>query len=139
MAVVVDYFVYSALFSSDMGIQIKILPTSYATIQALFVGLFIPIISSIVPIQRVMAKNISDSISTNRSQNKGSIITIIQNSSFNKAPYLLIGVILVIYGASIYVFLPLALISSNFGLLLLVFFGILMGMIFGLTIFVSNF
>jgi len=51
----------------------------------------------------------------------------------------LIGVILVIYGASIYIFLPLALISSNFGLLLLVFFGILMGMIFGLTIFVSNF
>jgi hypothetical protein len=67
MAVVVDYFVYSALFSSDMGIQVKIIPTSYATIQALFVGLFIPIISSIVPIQRVMAKNISDSISTNRS------------------------------------------------------------------------
>jgi len=51
----------------------------------------------------------------------------------------LIGVILVLYGASIYIFLPLALISSDFGLLLLVFFGILMGMIFGLTIFVSNF
>jgi hypothetical protein len=86
-----------------------------------------------------MAKNISDSISTSRSQTKGSIVTIIQNSSFDKAPYLLIGIILFIYGASIYVFLPLALISSNFGLLLLVFFGILMGMIFGLTIFVSNF
>lgn len=92
-----------------------------------------------MPIQRVMAKNISDSISTSRSQTKGSIVTIIQNSSFDKAPYLLIGIILFIYGASIYVFLPLALISSNFGLLLLVFFGILMGMIFGLTIFVSNF
>lgn len=44
-----------------------------------------------------------------------------------------------LYGASIYILLPLALISSDFGLLLLVFFGILMGMIFGLTIFVSNF
>ena len=139
MAILVDYFVYRTLFSSDMGIQIKIIPDSYATLQAVFVGLFIPIVSSIVPIQRVMAKNISDSISTSRSQTKGSIVTIIQNSSFDKAPYLLIGIILFIYGASIYVFLPLALISSNFGLLLLVFFGILMGMIFGLTIFVSNF
>lgn len=102
-------------------------------------GLFIPLVSSIVPIQRILAKNISDSISANRSQSKGSIVTMIESANLDKVPFLVIGVILVLYGVSIYIFLPLSLISSNFGLLLLVFFGILVGMIFGLTIFVSNF
>ena len=64
---------------------------------------------------------------------------MIESANLDKVPFLVIGVILVLYGVSIYIFLPLALISSNFGLLLLVFFGILVGMIFGLTIFVSNF
>lgn len=50
MAIVVDYIVYHILFSTDMGIQVKIIPDSYATIQAFFVGLFIPLVSSIVPI-----------------------------------------------------------------------------------------
>jgi len=64
---------------------------------------------------------------------------MIESANLDKVPFLVIGVILVLYGVSIYIFLPLSLISSNFGLLLLVFFGILVGMIFGLTIFVSNF
>jgi NADH:ubiquinone oxidoreductase subunit 3 (subunit A) len=64
---------------------------------------------------------------------------MIENSNLDKVPFLIIGLILVVYGASIYILLPLSLISSDFGLLLLVFFGILIGMIFGLTLFVSNF
>lgn len=66
-------------------------------------------------------------------------MNMIENSNLDKVPFLIIGLILVVYGASIYILLPLSLISSDFGLLLLVFFGILIGMIFGLTLFVSNF
>jgi hypothetical protein len=66
-------------------------------------------------------------------------VNMIENSNLDKVPFLIIGLILVVYGASIYILLPLSLISSDFGLLLLVFFGILIGMIFGLTLFVSNF
>jgi len=50
VAILINYFIYSSLFSSDMGIQVKIIPDTYATIQAVFVGLFIPLVSSIVPI-----------------------------------------------------------------------------------------
>lgn len=62
-----------------------------------------------------------------------------KDSKLYMVPYLAIGTLLVMYGASIYILLPLSLISANFGLLLLVFFGIMDGMIFGLTLFVSNF
>lgn len=41
---------YSALFTDDMGIQNNPLPSTFAIIHALVVGLIIPLVSSIVPI-----------------------------------------------------------------------------------------
>jgi len=32
MAILINYFIYAALFSSDLGIQVKIVPDSYATV-----------------------------------------------------------------------------------------------------------
>jgi uncharacterized protein YqhQ len=88
----------------------------------------------------VLQKNISDSITASRVKNKGTVINMVEkDSKLYMVPYLAIGTLLVLYGASIYILLPLSLISANFGLLLLVFFGIMVGMIFGLTLFVSNF
>ena len=49
-------------------------------------------------------------------------------------PIVLIGTISVIYGMSIYYLLPLALLTMNLTLLLDIFFLILLGMIFGLTL-----
>jgi len=40
----------ASLFSPDMGIVVKPLPSEFAVLQALFVGLLIPTISSIIPI-----------------------------------------------------------------------------------------
>jgi hypothetical protein len=44
------------------------------------------------------------------------------------------GTICVVYGMSIYYLLPMALLSNNYSLMLDVFFAILLGMIFGLTL-----
>lgn len=46
--------------------------------------------------------------------------------------------ITVVYGIGIYYFLPLALLSFNFSLLLRIFFFILLGMLFGLTLLAFN-
>lgn len=57
----------------------------------------------------------------------------------NVLPYLLFGFITVLYGVSIYFLLPYSLLQLNLTLLLGIFFAILLGMIFGLTLISYNF
>ena len=44
----------------------------------------------------------------------------------------------VLFGISIYYFLPLGLLSQNLGMILAIFFAILIGMLLGLTLLVTN-
>ena len=53
--------------------------------------------------------------------------------------YIIFGVIAVTYGLSIYYFLPLAMLSFNFALVLQIFFMILVGMLFGWSLLAFNF
>ena len=53
-------------------------------------------------------------------------------------PYLIFGSIGVLVGTSIFFFLPLSVISFNIGMMLNIFFMILIGMIFGLTLIAFN-
>ena len=48
------------------------------------------------------------------------------------------GSVSVLFGVSIYYFLPLGLLSMNFGMILAIFFAILLGMLAGLTLLVTN-
>jgi hypothetical protein len=52
--------------------------------------------------------------------------------------YIVFGTIAVAYGLSIYYFLPLAMLSFNFALILKIFFFILVGMLFGLSLLAFN-
>lgn len=56
-----------------------------------------------------------------------------------KVPYLVIGLICTLSGVSIYFLMPLAVLTLNLGLLLEIFFLILVGMIFGLSMIALNF
>ena len=60
--------VYKQLFSSDMGVESKPVPSNFAVCQALAVGLIIPLLSSIIPIQSALSKNLNDSLDTQRSK-----------------------------------------------------------------------
>jgi hypothetical protein len=51
-----------------MGIQKTVLPSTYAVVQALIIGLVIPLVSSIAPIKNALSKNLNDSLDTNRSK-----------------------------------------------------------------------
>jgi hypothetical protein len=52
--------------------------------------------------------------------------------------YVIFGVISVLFGMSIYYFLPLALLSFNLSLVLKIFIIILVGMLFGLSMLAFN-
>ena len=56
----------------------------------------------------------------------------------NVIPYILFGSLAVIFGISIYYGLPLAMLKLNFGLILTIFFMILMSLLFGLVLFTVN-
>ena len=52
--------------------------------------------------------------------------------------YIVFGVIGVTFGLGIYYFLPLAMLSFNFALILEIFFAILIGMLYGLSLLAFN-
>ena len=101
-------------------------------------GFVLPIIASIVPIQKVIEKTISESINTSRSKTTGSHVDVSDNGKVDVLPYLAFGVLSVTYGILIFVFLPMALLNFNLGLMLTIFFMILTGMILGLTLLATN-
>lgn len=50
LGLVGNYYLYSFIYTADMGLDISVRPDWYTTVQAVFVGLLIPLLSSIIPI-----------------------------------------------------------------------------------------
>ena len=65
-------------------------------------------------------------------------VKILDKNKQSMGSYIVFGVIAVAYGLSIYYFLPLAMLSFNFALILEIFFLILVGMLFGLSLLAFN-
>ena len=132
------YLIYDMLFSEDLGFVPSIMPGWVAIVEALAIGILIPVFSSIIPIRRALSKNLTDSLNTQRSKQSGVLITFIDNTSKNLVPYVLFGSVSVAFGISVYYFLPLGLLSMNLGMILAIFFAILLGMMAGLTLLATN-
>ena len=132
------YFLYSVLFKSSLGYMPSVLPTLGATLRAVFIGLLIPLLSSIVPIRRVLSADLTEALNTERSKSQGVLIEVVDMKAKNVIPYILFGSLAVIFGISIYYGLPLSMLKLNFGLILTIFFIILMSLLFGLVLFSVN-
>ena len=65
-------------------------------------------------------------------------VEILDSDNQSMSTYIVFGTIAVAYGLSIYYFLPLAMLSFNFALILQIFFFILVGMLFGLSLLAFN-
>ena len=133
------YYLYKIMLDSQMNESLLPIPTLDACIIGLFLGICIPAVSSIIPIRQALSKTLSESLNTDRSKNFGVVIEISKDRRVNVLPYLLFGGITVLYGASIYFLLPMSLLTLNISLILGIFFFILIGMIFGLTLLSYNF
>lgn len=106
-------------------------------------GLLIPILAAIGPVQQALSGNLRDSLDHRHGKVKAIIINIERSGStghwdqFTKG-VLLIGSLLTIFGFSIYYFLPLALVTNNLSLLFTIFFALIIGMLFGLVLLSVN-
>ena len=116
---------------------VTFVPNWVATIEAVAIGLLIPTLSSIIPIQRSLSKTLSDSLNTARSTLSGTVV-IITDKSVRVIPFIIFGLLGVTFGTMIYIVLPQSLLALNIGLILDVFFIILFALILGLTLFVAN-
>lgn len=132
------YGLFAAVFSADMGVDTRPLPSTYAVYQALFVGIIIPLLSSIAPIQSALKKNLNESLDIQRSKTQAMYVEILDPNTQNMGSYIVFGTVAVAYGFSIYYFLPLAMLSFNFALILNIFFFILISMLFGLSLLAFN-
>ena len=62
------FVIFNFVFTEDMGLSSSPVPSNYAIYQALFVGIVIPLLSSIYPIQMALRKNLNDSLDIHRSK-----------------------------------------------------------------------
>lgn len=127
------YFVFEAFFGDSIDYRPSVVPSWNAIVQAAFIGILIPLLSSIIPIRRVLSENLTDALDVNRGKNKGVLVSFIDKRTKDIVPLLLFGTVAVIFGFIIYYGLPVALLQLNFGLILTIFFMILMGMLLGLV------
>ena len=132
------YALFRAVFTDDMGVDASPVPSAYAVYQALFVGVIIPLLSSIAPIQSALKKNLNESLDVQRSKTQAMYVEILDPQKQNMGSYIVFGTVAVVYGFSIYYFLPLAMLSFNFALILNIFFFILISMLFGLSLLAFN-
>ena len=142
MAMIVSFpmifAIYKSLFEEDLGYMPSIAPSTTAFLNALFIGVLIPFLSSIVPIRRGLSANLTDTLDVTRSKTKGSIISIVDNKALEIGPYLLYGTVACVFGIAVYYGLPAALLRLNLGMLLTIFFMLLLGMLLGLVLFSVN-
>jgi len=129
---------YASLFKSSLGYVPSIVPSWSAVLGALFVGLLIPMLSSIIPIRRALSNSLTDALNVTRGKSPGVLISFIDNRTKDLVPYLLFGSVAVIFGIGIYYGLPIAMLKLNFGLILAIFFTILMGLLLGLVLIATN-
>ena len=94
--------------------------------------------SAIIPVRSALAKSLADSLTTGRSKLSGILVTFTDNRNPSVAPFVAFGTLALVYGASIYYFLPKAMLEMNLNLILQIFFLVLLGMLFGLTVLASN-
>ena len=100
------YLIYNKIFDNDLSKGgVSIVPSAVATIEAIGIGLLIPTLSAIIPIQRALAKSLSESLNTARATLSGTVV-IIEDKSIKVMPYILFGLLCVTFGVTIYVILP---------------------------------
>ena len=129
---------YNYTISGSGGYNAPPIPSGSSSLLALALGLFIPAVSAMIPIQRALSKNLNDSINVQRSKISGILVTVFDRNNGMMLPFVLVGSICVFGGTSIYYFLPKGFLLMDYALLLNMFFLILSGMIAGLILLVNN-
>ena len=130
--------IYYYEFEVKLGLKLDPNPTQTAIINAIILGIFIPIVSALVPIKECLSKNLNDALDYTRSQSKAEIIHIIDPNQTNAGIYIIFGLLSTVYAVAVYILMPQCLLSLDLGMMLKIFFLILIGLLLGLVLITLN-
>jgi len=133
-------FLQIAKIYADSNLQMDFdpIPSTFSIIQALVLSTLIPLISSILPIQVILNRNLNDALDIQRSKTQATFVNMLNKKKMNTTPMVLVGVSITTYGVTIYYLLPLALLSMNLELFSQIIIFILVGLLFALTLLAFN-
>jgi len=114
------------------------IPSLFSILQALFLSTMIPLLSSLLPIQVVLDRNLNDALDIQRSKTQAVFVNILNKKQANTRPMVLVGLSITVYGVTIYYLLPLALLSMNLTMVSQIIIFILVGLLFALTLLAFN-
>ena len=130
--------IINGIIRSELNTDLDITLTLDSFIMAFFLNFLAPIIAAIFPIRNILKKNIASSINTMLNKTQGIKVEVISLQKKELTSLIIFGLITFIYGASIYYFLPLSLISLNFGMIGGIFLWILFGILLGFVLLSRN-
>jgi hypothetical protein len=134
-----SYFFVNMILTYYLQLSLGNLLSLESILLATLLGFLIPIFSSILPIFSALGVSLREALDTTRSKTNAVTYAIERNGDQGiNWIVVIVGALMAAFGFSIHYFLPLALISFNIRLLLLIFFGILIAMKFGLTVLSLN-
>mgnify|MGYP000848322605 FL=1 len=128
----------SAFLKDKLGADVDAKPSAESILYACMVGLLVPVISSIAPIVAALGKPLNDALDTLHSKATSVFVDIQLSSKKIPWPTVTFSLLTIAFGMSVYYLLPLSLVSFNIGLMLSVFFWILLGMLLGLVMLSMN-
>jgi len=132
-------WILSRNFQASTGVAISswLSPTSLAL--SAFFGLLIPLLAAILPIVGALSGSLSDYLDTRQSKTKAIVISIERSEHGGISRLALLAALLLsVFGVSIYLLLPYALIAWQLNLLLYIFVGILVGFMLGVAMLSLN-
>ncbi len=97
-----------------------------------------PLVAAFFPIKSLFKNPLAYSLNNNISKTSGVKIEVLSAADSEKKSLIIFGFLVFLYGISIYYFLPLSMLSMNWGLLLFILLLILLGMLTGLIILSVN-
>jgi len=128
------------ILTSFIGIPLDPHLSTNGVLWSTLLGLFVPIMASILPIRDALGKNLHDALDTRKSKVSAVKVKLERADPTQHISWtmVIVGAGIAAFGSIIYYVFPLALLSFNLGLLLNVFFFLLIGMLLGLTILSLN-
>lgn len=124
----------SGFFVFFFGYSYEVTPTFGSIVGGLIIGVLVPIVSSISPIWGIINNDLVENLNPIRNKTEAIHTEIYIEGAEFPVGKLVFGILASMFGLMIYYLLPKGLINQNIGLLLIVFFAILMGLLLGLIL-----
>jgi len=130
----------SIVFSLFAGVAVSSGLTAGSLVRGVALGLLVPACASVLPVRRALELNVRSGLDLASHSAPSPVIVSIDRSADHRTPWstLLGAGMVVVFGFSIYYLFPLALLSTDIGLLLDIFVALLLGMLLGFIILSLN-